>query len=79
VKYFLFHLFLTLLYSYSGDDKNGNSKLCILFPKCGDLFRSDCDEGWCEGQTGLGTPLTIKSFKAFKDYPNENGETFSIK
>ena len=79
MRNFLFLLLVTLLYSCSSDDNNEDSKVCIVCSECGDLLGPGCDEGWCEGQTGLGTPLTIESLETYKYYINENGATCSVK
>jgi len=79
VIYFLFLLLVILLYCFSSDNKNGDSKLCIVFTKCGDTIGPGFVEGWCEGQTGLSSPLTIESLEAFKDYLDENGAICSVK
>lgn len=82
MKYFSILIFLSIItFSCSSKDEEEDVKatLCIVCNECGDLLGPGCDEGWCEGEAGLGVPLTVASLEAYKDYLNENGASCSVK
>ena len=82
MKNLILSLLLSILtISCSSDDVGDDVKatVCIVCTECGDLLGAGCSEGWCEGETGLGVPLTLEALESYKDYLNENGATCSVK